>query len=299
MYRNVLVGIDGGPGGRDAIALARRLAAPDARITLVHVWSSARGVLCAATGADHPSILAEQLLSDARREDDLTCAVAHHGATSTGAGLHHLIESTGADLLVVGSRGAGGQKGCATLSDDVRGALHGACCSLAIAPVGYAETVWPIGKIGVAYTATPVGDAAVRCAFKLASDFGATVHGLTIVPLLPSAWMGGPIASLAVLEDITGTSLRRARQTLEELAVVPHAVSGPPAAEILRFSEHVDLLVLGSRGYGPVRRLLFGSTSTQVLAGTVHCPVLVSPLTKGATPSAPDATGAREPATTL
>lgn len=40
MFTNVLVGVDGHWGGRDAIALARRLAAPEATITLAHVFLS-------------------------------------------------------------------------------------------------------------------------------------------------------------------------------------------------------------------------------------------------------------------
>jgi nucleotide-binding universal stress UspA family protein len=297
MYHHVLVGVDGGPGGRDAIALARRLAAPDARITLVHVWSSARGVIAAATGAEHPSITADHLLSRTRLDLDLHCACVAHGAATTGAGLHHLVEATGADLLVVGSAGPDREAGRTTLSEEIRGSLHGASCALAVAPCGYADTVWPIGRIGVAYTATPVGEAAVHCARVLAADFGATVHGLTVVPMLPSAWMGGPIASIAVLEDITGTSLRRARQSLEGLGLVPHAVRGPPATEIVRFSEHADLLVLGSRNYGPVRRLLFGSTSSQVLGCRPYCPVLIVPLTNGTTAPAVQTPAARESVT--
>ena len=37
MFSNVIVGIDGGPGGRDALALARHLAG-HAEITLAHVY---------------------------------------------------------------------------------------------------------------------------------------------------------------------------------------------------------------------------------------------------------------------
>ena len=40
MFDNVLVGVDGRQGGRDAIALARRLCAPEARIALAHVDGS-------------------------------------------------------------------------------------------------------------------------------------------------------------------------------------------------------------------------------------------------------------------
>ena len=38
MFRNVLIGVDGSPTGRDAVALAVALAEPDARLTLVHVY---------------------------------------------------------------------------------------------------------------------------------------------------------------------------------------------------------------------------------------------------------------------
>jgi nucleotide-binding universal stress UspA family protein len=38
MFRRVLVGVDGHPNGRDAIALAKLLAAPDGVITLAHIY---------------------------------------------------------------------------------------------------------------------------------------------------------------------------------------------------------------------------------------------------------------------
>ena len=37
MFKNVLVGVDGRPNGRDAIALASQLADPDGKLTLAHV----------------------------------------------------------------------------------------------------------------------------------------------------------------------------------------------------------------------------------------------------------------------
>ena len=37
MFKNVLVGVDGRAGGRDAIALASQLANPDGKLTLAHV----------------------------------------------------------------------------------------------------------------------------------------------------------------------------------------------------------------------------------------------------------------------
>jgi nucleotide-binding universal stress UspA family protein len=56
-------------------------------------------------------------------------------------------------------------------------------------------------------------------------------------------------------------------------------VVGEPATELAYAANKLDLLVTGSRGYGPVRRLMLGSTSTR-LVREAPCPVLV--LTRGA-----------------
>ena len=56
-------------------------------------------------------------------------------------------------------------------------------------------------------------------------------------------------------------------------------VVGDPATELAYAGNDLDLLVTGSRGYGPVRRLMLGSTSTR-LVREAPCPVLV--LTRGA-----------------
>ena len=56
-------------------------------------------------------------------------------------------------------------------------------------------------------------------------------------------------------------------------------VTGNPATELAYAGNDLDLLVTGSRNYGPVRRLMLGSTSTR-LVHEAPCPVLV--LTRGA-----------------
>jgi nucleotide-binding universal stress UspA family protein len=54
------------------------------------------------------------------------------------------------------------------------------------------------------------------------------------------------------------------------------AVVGVARDELVRLSECVDLLVLGSRGYGPVRRTLLGGSSDRIVHAAV-CPVIVVP----------------------
>jgi nucleotide-binding universal stress UspA family protein len=56
--------------------------------------------------------------------------------------------------------------------------------------------------------------------------------------------------------------------------VEPHGSYGHAAEELACWAATVDLLVVGSRGYGPARRLLHGSTS-RALANSSRCPLLV------------------------
>jgi hypothetical protein len=53
-------------------------------------------------------------------------------------------------------------------------------------------------------------------------------------------------------------------------------VEGRPATELARRSADLDLLIVGSRGHGPVRRFLLGSTSSR-LVREASCPVLIVP----------------------
>ena len=53
-------------------------------------------------------------------------------------------------------------------------------------------------------------------------------------------------------------------------------LEGDAAAELAAASADVDLLVVGSRGFGPVRRVLLGSVSRE-LVRSASCPVVVLP----------------------
>ena len=62
-----------------------------------------------------------------------------------------------------------------------------------------------------------------------------------------------------------------------KLGAEKRQLDGSPAEVITRECEDgVDLLVLGSRGYGPVTRVLVGSVSRRA-AQEAPCPVLVVP----------------------
>ncbi len=73
-----------------------------------------------------------------------------------------------------------------------------------------------------------------------------------------------------------------ARAHLNDCSCETVAVSGVPSAEIVKYADEnqVDLIVMASNGYGPVRQLLLGSTTERVLH-RANCPVLVIPSKEG------------------
>ncbi len=245
MFENVLIGVDGRPTGRDAIALARRLADPDAVLTLGHAYFE-------RSPGD-----ARALLESERRATGIDAQLITFCAEAPGHGLQQQAQQQLADLLVVGSctRGALGR---ATLGDDTRGALNGAPCAVAVAPKGYALVDHPIHTIGVAYNASAESVHALDAARRLAQTTRATVHVLQVVTM-PSMAASGFVAP--GLGDAVDAMLEEAGQGLKALSgVQTRAVYGRPSEELAAFSAEVDVLVVGSRGYGPIRRLVVGST---------------------------------------
>jgi nucleotide-binding universal stress UspA family protein len=76
--------------------------------------------------------------------------------------------------------------------------------------------------------------------------------------------------------------MRRARLD-QAVGVLPFRVDadgqiidGDPAEVLAAESKRLDLLAIGSRGYGALRATLVGSVGHE-LAGTSHCPLLLVP----------------------
>jgi len=260
MFKNVLVGVDGRPNGRDAIAFAGRLSDPDGKLTLAHVYS---GEL-RPSSAIAPGLVAEErkasqeLLEQELLAADVTAELISIASLSPGRGLHQQAEGQEADLLVVGSCSRG-PFGRAMLGDDTRGALNGAPCAVAIAGLGYAQHPSPIAKIGVAYNGSEESQAALAVAHRLAAQTEAKVHALEVVSMPSVAYTGIMPAAIGETIDVI---LKDATTRMRELPDVEgRAVYGLAGEELAAFSAQVEILVVGSRGYGPLRRLVLGSTS--------------------------------------
>lgn len=275
MFDNVLVGVDGKSYGRDAIALAAQLVVPGGKLTLANVRQGELSAFHAIT----PGLLAEdreaslQLLERERKEADVEAELVSVVAPSPGAGLHRQAEAQHADLLVVGScsRGAFGR---ATLGDHTRAALNGAPCAVAIAARGYSANPAPFAKVGVAYNGSPESKHALAVAKEVAERTRANVIALEVVAIPTYAFTGVMAPPMGETIDLL---LSDAKARMSELAGVEgRAAYGLAGEELAAFGEELDVLVVGSRGYGPVRRLVLGSTS-DYLERHARCSLLVLP----------------------
>lgn len=276
MFSRVLVGVDGRPTGQDAIALARMLTEPAGELVLAHIrageplpWRGSNPDFDAAQRS-----AAEELLGRERDAAGVDAELVIWPASTVGRGLHQLAEQRHSDLLTVGSC-SHGFAGRVLMGDDTRAALNGASCAVAVAPVGYAHDLGTIKTIGVGYDGSPEAEAAVALARGLAEQHGARLRAMEVVRLPRASY--GFSAGMLLGETLPGF-VEEANQRLSALGddIEGKAVLGVPGEELAAFGAQVDLLVVGSRSYGPVRRLMLGSTS-EYLSRHARCPVLVLP----------------------
>jgi nucleotide-binding universal stress UspA family protein len=197
--------------------------------------------------------------------------------------LHKLARELEAGLIVVGStnRGLVGRVLVGSTAEQV---MHGAPCPVAIAPHGYAPA--PIKTIVVGFVDSAEGRAALAAAHALATRGDARLRVVTALHPTGGLDMLRTDGGLrpprgAALEGRHRSEAEAAQQAAIE-ALGPGAKAEPElhvddAAELLaRVSTNVDLLVCGSRGYGPLRSVLLGGVSRRLM-DEAECPVIVLP----------------------
>jgi nucleotide-binding universal stress UspA family protein len=291
MFQKVVIGVDGRPGGQDAIALARTLA-PEAELVLGNVFPFAP-TLSRVVSIEYRNFLQAEshaLLREARAGAGLTdTRMEALTASSPAKALHRLAQREAADLLVVGSAHHG-PVGRALLGDVGRAALHGSPCPVAVAPHGF--TGHRPQTIGVAFDGSPEAHVALGLAVAFAAGCGArlqVVGAINFGPLADGA--GIDLGDLA--EEVRAVHQRRLDETVAGLPVPvqARAVLGYAGPVVGRLAHEVDLLFCGSRGHGPVGRVVLGSTADQLIHAA-PCPVVVVPRSAVTAPADPPATPA-------
>jgi nucleotide-binding universal stress UspA family protein len=280
-FRRVIAGYDLRDGGRDAVALARRLAGfSGAELIVAGVFPF--GPL--SHGFDLPWRDHEP---DVAREIE-TAATAAGGeaeaypSSSPARGLHDLADECEADLVVVGSSHHG-HLGQVLIGNVGTQLLHGAPCAVAVAPAGYRTRERPgLKTIAVGYDATDEAELALGLAATLSVQTGARLRVYRVAQAPPPG--NGIEATTVGWTELVEAGRRAARKELDAaLAALDGRVEasgavldGPPAEQLAGAAAGADLLVLGSRGHGPLRRVLLGSVSAELVRGA-PCPVLVMP----------------------
>jgi len=194
---------------------------------------------------------------------------------ASGAALVRAARSEGADLIVLPA-GKGAPR-----------VLHDVSLPVALVPAGYADVADErLRIIGTGFDGGPESRAALRLAERLALEHGATMRVCSVVPLVD--WSSSridlsPAQYQARVRESLGGRLNEEVQTLDDsVRAAALVVKGDPAHVLADQSRQgIDLLVVGSRGQGPIGRVLFGSVSSR-LAESAGCPLLIVP--RGAVP---------------
>jgi nucleotide-binding universal stress UspA family protein len=229
--------------------------------------------------------------------------VVHVEKGSPADVLRELAERGEADLIVLGSthRASFGVVAPGSVAEHL---LKGARCRLVIAPKGYARArailaaeaageevgdvtsdiplprlreeprVFAVGFDGGAESRAALAEAAV-----LAARFGVALRviGVTTPQPPPAPGVVGAPPPPEAGADFQSRLHDAVAELPSELSALAVYEKGDPVRKLLELAERgVDLLVLGSRGYGPMLRLIAGSVSVRVIR-QAPCPVLIVP----------------------
>ena len=287
----IVVGFDGRTSGDDALALGRVLAESTGAVLVVaHVYPYDAGALPAPSSEPQMQKKLRSLAFAELRRAGTTlagferwepCAV---GAVPAARGLIELARQHAAETIVVGTTHQLGPTR-AIPGSTTNKVLHGAPCAVAVAPAGWsAAAERSLREIGAGYDGSPASQTALDAAARLARATGAALRIVAAFerPSPDNIWfaatskgygeiVGELRADLATVVDAAAARLG------DELRTTTQLTDGSPVDVLADASESLDLLVVGSRGYGPIRAVMPGS-ATAALLPRAHCPFLVMPL---------------------
>jgi nucleotide-binding universal stress UspA family protein len=291
----LIVGVDGSERSRDALALAVQLAEPGQRVMLVHVhpYGELSDLL---SGDDYERLVREVAESTLSAAQDTL-----HPATervmklvsnrSPAAGLHDLAVEKGAALIVVGSshRSGLGRVLAGSVAESV---LAGAPVPVAVAPRGLADSQDSIRIVGCGFDGSPEARESLAWAADMAGRRRARLEVLAVHTRMAFGGVSsaGAFGYRSADDTLRLTFEKHMRDAIASLGhgveVSGRLLDGDPATALVGASAELDLLTLGSRGYGPVRTVLLGSVS-RTLVREGACSVVVLP--RGASTNPGDA----------
>jgi nucleotide-binding universal stress UspA family protein len=283
MLKKIVAGVDGRAGGADAAALAAALAGPQTDVLLAGVYRDPLLPLpITFSGRDGDAQTATERMvgevRDAHAPQARTTAVCD---SFPARALRHFAEREHADLLVLGSthrlRG-----GTAALGRRGRQVLQDAACPVAVAARGFAAEPGRPRRVVVGFDGSPEARAALELAATLADgDESRIVFVAVADDTLPTVIMpAGVMVEIGQWEQIVDERRARAERMLSRVAGDARRAAevrvGDPAEELASAAAGADLLVIGSRRWGALARVVVGSTA-ETLLRQAPCSMLMVP----------------------
>jgi nucleotide-binding universal stress UspA family protein len=287
MASRVVIGYDGSEASEDAVAFGLTWCRSTDDVPIVAtVYPDEHPLGVGRVDGEWATYVREQaeiIQDNARAAVGDAALYRNLASTSAAHGLADLAEDIDAVMVIVGTARETGLTR-ALLGSSTERLLHGATAPVTVVPPGWRQSAPDrISRVGVAYLDTRDGREALRMAVRVALRIPAR---LTLYSVLGQSserysYLVGRTDEEAFLDkarDSFGKALEFAaagvppelepRTVLLEGGIVESlAALGP---------DDVDMLVCGSRGYGPVRRVLLGGVSSRLIRGA-RLPVAVVP----------------------
>lgn len=284
MTPTIIIDFDDPRRGADALALARSLGElTGARFVTVTSYLRDRYGMLPVNGWHWSAPEQTQAGADLARSltaDDPGAITRVVGATSPARALHETAEREQADLIVVSSE-AGTQPGRIGAGARGQQVLHAAPCAVAVAPAGFADDDGDLAPIGAAFDGSFESRLALASAAGLSDAIGGDLRVISVLERPRAMHSGMAFVDYHRHLDRRREECRsRLLDAIEALAVKPNAealvIEGEPRAALTEHSCSLGLLVVGSRGYGPRRRVLLGGVS-EALLDHARCPLMIIP----------------------
>lgn len=269
----IIVGFDGSDQSARAVEWAAdEAAARGAPLTVCHVWVTPYATAAMPSVAIERAAVRDLLEQGTAIARQQAPTIEVSGRLVPGSSDRVMVGlSEFADLVVVGRCGRGAVSELMLGSVSAELVTHGTC-PVVIVPDGDAELApecWP-GRIVVGIDGSATAQVALGFALEEARIRKVPV---TVVHVIGDGHDGDEAEQLCEEEQFLA-ALAPWQDKYAEVEVWPRVARMPAREALLAEAPTAQLLVVGSRGFGPARGMLHGSVS-RVLTHLAPCPVAV------------------------
>jgi nucleotide-binding universal stress UspA family protein len=196
-------------------------------------------------------------------------------AVSPADGLRQIADQENAQLIVIGPSEPSGLGRLRPRSVGEKLLSEGRL-PVAIAPHGYATAAHSLSLIASAFDGSPESRRALNWAAHLTTSVAGRLRVFSVHAPIPVTGLG--FAAQSVDLDLRQDLKREQAAAIATLGqpVEARVRDGSPAGVLVEVSQEADLLVMGSRGHGPLPAALLGSVAHYVVRRAA-CPVVIHP----------------------